>query len=488
MGTWFIARENQLGDPDNDIGLSNGGALATAGTLPFGSIVTLPASRSITLSRGGRLGSNGSEQLRIEGVISGTGPLQIMTGGLGVMLAGENTFSGSIEVADNARLTVLGDAALGQSGNQLVMVGTSLGAGLTLAGSGVTLPASRTIRIDAGRKASFGATGTDATVAGNIMGGGAVSTFGQGVLHLTGNNVLSRLEVGINSTLAVGKDVALGSPGGTLVLTSGTLLATDSFVVPATRKVLSTFTSGVNRIDTGAHTLTINGVIAPNLDNDTEGGAIQKLGTGRLVLNGVNTVQRPIDVLAGEVMGDGSVRVLRLFNEALLSPGQPGAAGLFTVGQVLTLGGLTTMLFQLGGLARGVCYDALNVTGVLARGGVVDVRLIGGFVPATGSSFDLIDFGTATGSFAELRLPPLPTGLEWQTSAFATTGVISVIGEVAPEFVRGDFNSDGGFDGSDVDGFVEALSGGRPGAVVIPEPGSLGLLAAAGLMLRRRRG
>lgn len=53
--------------------------------------------------------------------------------------------------------------------------------------------------------------------------------------------------------------------------------------------------------------------------------------------------------------------------------------------------------------------------------------------------------------------------------------------------VIGDFNSDGGFDGSDVDGFVEALSGGRPGASVIPEPAALGLMAPAGLLLTRRR-
>lgn len=180
VGTLFIARENQLGDPDNDLVLSNGGALATAGTLPSGSVVTLPASRSITLSAGGRLGSNGSEQLRVEGVISGSGPLQIMAGGRGVVLAGANIFTGNVEVSESGRLTILGDAALGVSGNQLVILGTTLGSEVTLPGSGVVLPASRTIRIDAGRWAGIGATGTDATIAGNIIGGGVMSTFGLG--------------------------------------------------------------------------------------------------------------------------------------------------------------------------------------------------------------------------------------------------------------------------------------------------------------------
>lgn len=53
----------------------------------------------------------------------------------------------------------------------------------------------------------------------------------------------------------------------------------------------------------------------------------------------------------------------------------------------------------------------------------------------------------------------------------------------------GDFNGDGGLDVSDIDGFVEALANGRgtsPGA--IPEPSCAGLLAVpSGLLLRRRR-
>lgn len=51
----------------------------------------------------------------------------------------------------------------------------------------------------------------------------------------------------------------------------------------------------------------------------------------------------------------------------------------------------------------------------------------------------------------------------------------------------GDFNGDGGFDGSDVDGFVAGLSASRPGVAAIPEPGVLGVLGVGGLMLSRWR-
>lgn len=53
--------------------------------------------------------------------------------------------------------------------------------------------------------------------------------------------------------------------------------------------------------------------------------------------------------------------------------------------------------------------------------------------------------------------------------------------------IIGDFNGDSGFDGSDVDGFVEALSGGRPGLSTIPEPAALGMLVPVAFLLGRRR-
>jgi hypothetical protein len=62
---------------------------------------------------------------------------------------------------------------------------------------------------------------------------------------------------------------------------------------------------------------------------------------------------------------------------------------------------------------------------------VLEVDLAGGYHPALGSSFDLMDFGslTASGYAFDFSHAPLDSGLAWDTSRFAATGEISVVPE-----------------------------------------------------------
>ena len=60
--------------------------------------------------------------------------------------------------------------------------------------------------------------------------------------------------------------------------------------------------------------------------------------------------------------------------------------------------------------------------------GTLEVDLINGFTPSIGDSFDILN-GTTTGTFGSFKLTPLPAGLNWDTSALYSQGVIMV----APE-------------------------------------------------------
>ncbi|WP_272192190.1 hypothetical protein, partial [Acinetobacter baumannii] len=97
----------------------------------------------------------------------------------------------------------------------------------------------------------------------------------------------------------------------------------------------------------------------------------------------------------------------------------------------------------------GTQYDQLHVTGALAVNGALDVRLVdlgaGVFSPQAGDSFDLLDWGTLSGTFSTIQLPTLGGNLAWNTSQLYLTGVLSV---VAPG-VLGDYNDNGVVDGSD---------------------------------------
>jgi hypothetical protein len=92
---------------------------------------------------------------------------------------------------------------------------------------------------------------------------------------------------------------------------------------------------------------------------------------------------------------------------------------------------------EIGGLLRGVDYDAIDVggAGVITFGGTLDVSLINGFNPVSGDSFDLFNwsFRNAIGTFAALDLPTLSSGLSWDTSGLYTTGKLGVSGSAIPE-------------------------------------------------------
>ena len=85
------------------------------------------------------------------------------------------------------------------------------------------------------------------------------------------------------------------------------------------------------------------------------------------------------------------------------------------------------------------------MAGALSVGGTLNVSLINGFSPAAGQSFDILNWGSLSGTFAALSLPVLP-GRAWNTSQLYTTGVLSVVVSAG---IPGDYNNNGSVDAGD---------------------------------------
>ncbi|QDV73881.1 Glycosyl hydrolase catalytic core [Planctomycetes bacterium K2D] len=155
--------------------------------------------------------------------------------------------------------------------------------------------------------------------------------------------------------------------------------------------------------------------------------------------------------------------------------------------------------------------DKLIVSGVLNAGGELRVSLDPEApAPQDGDAFDILDFASSAGQFAELDLPVLGGSLGWDTSQLYTNGVLGVV-----TLLPGDYNDDGVVDAADYtvwrDSFGEApgslpndTDGGvigqaqyatwaanygseREAAAAIPEPSGLVLLVAAAIGLTARR-
>ncbi|MEM9352105.1 MAG: autotransporter-associated beta strand repeat-containing protein [Planctomycetota bacterium] len=145
--------------------------------------------------------------------------------------------------------------------------------------------------------------------------------------------------------------------------------------------------------------------------------------------------------------------------------------------------------------------DLVDVEGALTAAGVLDISVAG--TVALGETFDLLDFGSASGSFSSISVSGLGGGLALDTSALLTTGIVEVISASA----NGDFDFDGDvdvadlllwqrggspnpFSPADLALWESSFTGGSVSAVgAVPEPASAAMLLSgiAGLALRRRR-
>ena len=131
---------------------------------------------------------------------------------------------------------------------------------------------------------------------------------------------------------------------------------------------------------------------------------------------------------AQALTGNGTVLGNLIVNGTLI----PGAGiGILTCGNNVNLqpGSTTAMQINksLGTNSQLVC------AGTLTYGGTLTVTNVGVSLTA-GDSFKLFSAANFTGNFSALNLPPLRTGLAWNTNAL-TNGVLAVVlGAVAPQF------------------------------------------------------
>lgn len=96
--------------------------------------------------------------------------------------------------------------------------------------------------------------------------------------------------------------------------------------------------------------------------------------------------------------------------------------------------------------------DKLNVTGNVSftpffSPAYVEVSLVPGFYPASGSSFDILDWGGTLSGSSTLQLPALAAGLSWNTSQWTTNGIISITGTVLHQ---ADLSNNGIIDAADL--------------------------------------
>jgi hypothetical protein len=141
---------------------------------------------------------------------------------------------------------------------------------------------------------------------------------------------------------------------------------------------------------------------------------------------------------SGTLAGHGTV-VGTVQNSGSVAPGT--SPGTLTITGSYTQTSAGALQIELASLPS---FDKLSISGTATLGGTLSVTRVGGFSPALGATFDILDWGSRTGTSQTVNLPSLGVGLGWNTSQHYTDGVLSV-GPATP----GDFNGDNDVDGAD---------------------------------------
>ena len=273
----------------------------------------------------------------------------------------------------------------------------------------------------------------DGTIDADVENHGTVLADNVTVTENLTNHRLITGDGFINGTIINAADGTIEAIGNDLGF-NGTVTNNDGGLISARNALLRFQGTGLTnhgRVGFSFGTTDVFG----NVDND--GGQIIAQGTTNVtfwddvVNNGTFIVDTDARVVffgatsgSGSFPGEGTVVFNGEFSPGT-SPGRVSIAGDAAMGATAVLN------LELAGLTQGDDYDHLDIAGQFAADGTLHIKLINGFNPRLGDSFDLLDFHSTTGAFSNVLLPTLPHGLTFDTTSLPTNGTITVVPEPA---------------------------------------------------------
>ena len=263
----------------------------------------------------------------------------------------------------------------------------------------------------------------------------SVGWDGTGILYMQGGEIVTRaVQLNANGNTGNGRLIVEGGritigAGGILLpgtpstnyLGGGVLGALENWTWDAGQPGYLSGTNGNLTFDSGTNTVIVNGWLSGT-------GGVNKVGDGRLLVNGTNTFSGTLVVSNGSVFGVGSLASpVAVRSNAVL-----GAVGLPVVG-TLTISNNVALDAGavLGALLNGT-NPTLRITGALSNGASTLVRVYAS-APAALGTYPLVDYtGTLAGVFSSVfQLQSLPAGVTgYLTNNTANTTIDLVVTNV----------------------------------------------------------
>lgn len=337
---------------------------------------------------------------------------------------------------------------------------TNLQTGVGVASKSVLLSGANTVfttnAVDVGRSIAANAgSATQLTVSGGAKLNSGTFIIGRNEsAAATNNNAVTVTGVGseVNAGGIIIGNLNNGTTGAAarnnvLAVNDGGSLTATSLIISRRASGVTLLTANGNRMivgGTGADsTVTISGAVsvgAAGNDNYIEvrnGGTMNVAGNTSLNSRAGTALR----VHGGTY--DAAANTILVYNNATLSVQSSGIVSAGTVDMRGAFEGVgegqvtATELLSLNTSVYSFTLNGVNdhtqfvVSGNAAFDGTLNIALGTGFNVSSGDVFQIFDFGSSTGSFANVVLADLSGGLEWDISELYSDGIIQVIPEPA---------------------------------------------------------
>jgi len=369
--------------------------------------------------------------------------------------------------------------------------------------------------------------GTIATAGGFVNNGtltgdgGTLNLNPPGVLNLDGTtnngtinaltgNVRVQKNLGLaafDGTLNVGagQDFSMTFGGlsntGQINLTGGAYIAQslnqfgglDVSTTPSSIKAVTTFENASNNIINADLTLLLDSLVRPTANINGSASLVNASGATLTALDGAQ--------IGVKLVNNGTVVI----------GSSPGAVVANDFTQALS----GDIEFELQGLVQGVTYDWLKVADDASLAGLLDVSLIGGYVPTIGDTYEIITAGSGiSGVFNTIDFPAIPNiGLRVNYTPSTVELIAGLLGDLDGDgfvgindlnivlaawnnnvtpgvWLLGDPSGDGFIGIDDLNQVLGNWNAGTPplaeASSVNPEPGVMIVMTLGGLTLVRR--
>jgi hypothetical protein len=367
--------------------------------------------------------------LSLQGTIANTGTITLegnnciillqpttLTGTGKLVMTVNTCFTGSGEALTN-QSTIEGTGNIGDSNPMPI---TNTGTILANSASPLTITPSTTGFTNNGKLTAMPGSmliinGNFTNIVNSVLTGGTYNVMG--TLQFTNSNIATNLS----------GNLTLTGPGAQILNNSTSALATFSL----------NNTKGIFSLQSGASVTTMTkvnnkGKFTVGTGSSFKAGSSYTQSAGTTTVDGTLTAPTGLSVKGGSLVGMGTISAAVTASGGQVTLGdsttKPGILSVTSYSQSTTTANLNVAI---GGNTVGTQYSQLAVSNGIALDGVLNIKLISGFIPTIGSTFTILKGTAVTGTFSTVNGTNINSNEHFQVNYNANDVTLSV--ESGPE-------------------------------------------------------